>query len=325
MKHTRFILCIAIAAMSTVNLAAQTSASAQATPTPAPPPKVVYEKSGKEMVVKSASAELITVGFPQAERKPTGQKRQASKSSDTPSVALPVVLAFTSDKPVVKAGETVELRWQTSGATTGRGITIAGEERDPIVLTDMADNGHVAVKPERTTAYVLYAHNQAGTVNKVVVVEVIPTSPSWYETWEWWQWLLLLLFLVLLGYLIYRLIRWLNQRRDREMGQTSTTAGATNDSTIAAPANTAAHAVQVPAGGLVSFTINIHNGGGGQPTITTEAAAPQPVTVPSDAAAAATHAANGETPAQPEAAALATVQAPDKSQTDTAAQNNETN
>lgn len=301
----RFMFCVAIAATLAINLLAQT---------PTPTPKNLLR--GKTEIVETGKDPAGNTVWGLA-NPPKVRRRVISPVVPTEQ---PLTATFVTDKAEIHPGESTNLRWDVAGKTNAVGISIPGEDTDPTVITDAPDHGQTVVTPAKTTAYQLYARNAAGTVTKVVVVSVIPTPTpalSWYETWGWWQWLLLLLLLALLGWLLYRLFHWLIER-DRHREQQAAAAPsdqavvAATPSPAAVPATTLAHAVQAPAGGLVTFTININVGQlGNPPTAVIETtAATSPTSAQPEPAA---------NPTTPTAAAAPTEEPP------TTAQSNETN
>lgn len=92
----RFILYVIIAMMSALTALAQTPTATQATPTPVPP-KVVYDGTGKPMVVKSVDSDnTITVGF--AKAKKTTKKASQPLATTTPT-ATPATAATPAATP----------------------------------------------------------------------------------------------------------------------------------------------------------------------------------------------------------------------------------
>jgi len=87
----------------------------------------------------------------------------------TPSLpAVPDIARFSADQQSIAAGAQATLRWKVSGVTE---VTVEpGIGKKPA-----ADS--VLVKPARSTYYVLFAANAAGTVFQEVFVEVKPVSP----------------------------------------------------------------------------------------------------------------------------------------------------
>jgi uncharacterized protein YkwD/chitodextrinase len=124
----------------------------------------------------AAGSHLVTVEY--YERSGTPVARLVWQST-APAVELPVVGSFTASPASIASGQSSNLTWSVSGATS---VTISGG------VGSVANSGSKTVAPAQTTTYTLTASNSGGSATALTTVTVTggaattdsqpPTAPA---------------------------------------------------------------------------------------------------------------------------------------------------
>lgn len=205
--------------------------------------------------------EIVKTGEDAAGNNVWGLKNPPPARKSTPTPAPPMINSFNSDSDEINAGTAATLSFSVSGARTA---TINGQ--------DVTGDAQLVVTPTTTTAYRLVATNTGGRVTEDLVIRVkpapAPSSTDWGKLLNDYLWLILLILLLIA--IAYGISEWLRERRWREDRDARADMEWNRlQPTQPAPPNPP----QAPV--VVNLTVNVN--GGAQPTVTTEAATPQPV------------------------------------------------
>lgn len=284
----RFILCAIIAMVLAIGATAQQ---------PTPTPKNLLR--GKQEIVQTGTNAIGDTVW--------GLKNPPARKAPLP--APPYINSFNSESDEINAGTAATLSFSVSGART---VTINGQ--------DVTGDTELVVTPTTTTAYRLVATNAGGRVTEDLVIRVkpapAPSSTDWGKLLnDWWWFIIFILLLVVAAYLLNQ---WLNHRRWREEQ-----AAYAADAERYRQQEAAQAPQQQPQPSPFTFNQTINIGGGVHPTVATETAAPQPVAVAPEMAAAVTDPVSGEqATTQPDAEAVPAADTPSEDQP--ATQANET-
>jgi hypothetical protein len=106
----------------------------------------------------------VTTTYTLTATSPDGKSVTAPVTVVVAAINVPQILTFVANPPVIDIGQSSQLCWQVSGATS---ISI-----DPGVGSNLNANDCATVKPTSTTTYTLTATNAQGTLKANVTVSV---------------------------------------------------------------------------------------------------------------------------------------------------------